>query len=197
MKPRKAGSVCGPRPPTPKSEAALSERGSSRLSRRSSMELREKNSCGCCVTASDTSCGIPAHREERNNGRRAATGETMTGLVVEDRGRRLTRARLFMRYHSKGRHGAPSPVNNVTLRARSGDAHATLESRTLTIDCPGTIGRDWIAGSSRGPLYQIPIFFISHFSPSRMKVDESMLKLLDISRSFRIPSRCQIIIIDS
>lgn len=39
---------------------------------------------GCCVTGSDTSCGIPAHREGRNNGRRAATGETMTSLVVED-----------------------------------------------------------------------------------------------------------------
>lgn len=44
---------------------------------------------------------------------------------------------------------------------------------------PRAIGRDWTQ-APLGPLYQIPIFFISHFSPPRMKVDGATLKLLDI-----------------
>ncbi|KYQ46842.1 hypothetical protein ALC60_14133 [Trachymyrmex zeteki] len=93
MKPRKAGSVCGPRripaspPPQPPPSSPLGP------------ALR----AGCCVTGSDTSCGIPAHREGRNNGRRAATGETMTGL--------------------------PSPVNNVTLRGGAESLARLLDER--------------------------------------------------------------------
>ncbi|KYN39903.1 hypothetical protein ALC56_05671 [Trachymyrmex septentrionalis] len=94
MKPRKAGSVCGgPRPPTPKSEAR-EKNSCGHFSKATiktrlpaappppSSPLRPALRAGCCVTASDTSCGIPAHRGGRNNGRRAATGETMTGTDV-------------------------------------------------------------------------------------------------------------------
>lgn len=90
-----------------------------------SSPLRPALRAGCCVTGSDTSCGIPAHREGRNNGRRAASGETMTGLVVEDDSRAHSYLCDIIRRGDTG----PVVRKQCDLTSRSGELRAALDGR--------------------------------------------------------------------